>query len=154
MPLSAPIPRRFSCGSAARRARRRPARRAQDSSPVRQHWENGGPASAPERGGRTPAAVLLTPPSGAGKLIPPATHGGAPWATFLRPSGSARCGAGGKFRGIGGADPLVRAGPPGPALGGPNRRLLASIWPARGPAADGGVRPTIYADGQNCLPHA
>src|ERR1017187_10173069 len=37
-------PRRFSCG---------PARRAEDSSPVRQHWENDGPASEGGRGGRT-----------------------------------------------------------------------------------------------------
>src|ERR1017187_1793746 len=57
-----------------------PARRAQDSSPVRQHWESDGPASAPERGGRTRGAVLLTPRSGAGKRRPPATHGSAPWA--------------------------------------------------------------------------
>src|ERR1017187_5404600 len=68
-----------------------------------------------------------------------------------------------EFRTIGGADPLVRAGPPGPALGCQNQLLGASVWPARGPAADGGVRPTIYADarqtgrgigrGQDCLPH-
>src|ERR1017187_9621794 len=41
-----------------------PARRAQDSSPVRQHWENDGPASAPERGGRTRAAAFYRPVSG------------------------------------------------------------------------------------------
>src|ERR1035438_3611572 len=68
-----------------------PARRAQDRSPVRQHWESNGPASAPERGGRTWVAVLLPPRSGAGKRRRPATHGSAPWATILRPSGSARC---------------------------------------------------------------
>src|ERR1035438_3064867 len=67
-----------------------PARRAQESSPVRQHWENDGPASAPERGGRNRAAVLLSPRSGAAKRRPPATHGSAPWATILRPSGSAQ----------------------------------------------------------------
>ena len=67
-----------------------PARRAQDRSPVRQHWESDGPASAPERGGRTWVAVLLPPRSGAGKRRRPATHGSAPWATILRPSGSAQ----------------------------------------------------------------
>ena len=67
-----------------------PARRAQDRSPVRQHWESDGPASAPERGGRTRGAVLLSPRSGAGKRRPPATHGSAPWATIFRPSGSAQ----------------------------------------------------------------
>jgi hypothetical protein len=77
-------PRRFSFSCD-------PARRAKDSSPVRQHWERDGPASAPERGGRTRAAVLLSPRSGAGKRRPPATHGSAPWATIFRPSGSARC---------------------------------------------------------------
>ena len=40
-----------------------------------------------------------------------------------------------------GADPLVRAGSPGPAA----RVSPACEWPARGPAADQGVRPTIYA---------
>src|ERR1035441_2052910 len=87
MPPTSLIPRR------PRRASRRPARRAQDSSLVRQHWEKDGPALAPERGGRTRAAVVLTPRSGAGKRRPPATHGCAPWATVFRPSGSARCGA-------------------------------------------------------------
>jgi hypothetical protein len=29
------------------------ARRAKDGSPMRQHWENDGPTSAPERGART-----------------------------------------------------------------------------------------------------
>jgi hypothetical protein len=29
------------------------ASRAKDGGPVRQHWENDGPTSAPERGGRT-----------------------------------------------------------------------------------------------------
>ena len=109
--------------------------------PVRQHWEKDGPASAPGRGGRTLAAVLLTPRSGAGKRRPPATHGCAPWATVFRPSGS----AGG---GIGGADPLVRAGPPGPALACQNQFPGAGVWPVREPAADGGVRPTFNADHQ------
>jgi hypothetical protein len=183
MPLTSPIPHRFSNGPARGARRRRPsrraedsspvrrtrparraedsspvrrtrrARRAEDSSPVRQHWEKDGPAAAPERGGRTD---LLTPRSGAGKRRPPATHGSAPWATVFRPSGCARCGAGnpacsrphvpGKFRVDGAADPLVRAGPPGPAPGCQNQLLGAGVWPARGPAADGGVRPTIYAD--------
>src|ERR1035437_4689448 len=48
-------------------------------------------------------------------------------------------------RGIGGADPQVRAGPPGPSLRSQNRLLAAGVWPARGPVADRGVRPTIYA---------
>src|SRR5258708_5348129 len=40
-----------------------------------------------------------------------------------------------------GVDPPVRAGPPGPALR--NRiSLIQTGWPARGPAADQGVRPT------------
>jgi len=43
-----------------------PARRAQDRSPVRQHWGSDGPASAPT-GGRTRADALLSPRSGAGK---------------------------------------------------------------------------------------
>src|ERR1035438_10540191 len=52
------------------------------------------------------------------------------------------------LRAVGGAVPLDRAGPPGPALRSRNQFLSASNWPARGPAADGGVRPTIYADAQ------
>src|ERR1035438_5125682 len=66
------------------------ARRAKDSSPVRQHWEKDGPAVAPGRGGRTHGAVLLAPHSGACKRRSPATHGGAPWATLFRPPGSPR----------------------------------------------------------------
>src|SRR5882724_971332 len=52
-----------------------------------------------------------------------------------------------------GADPQVRsqvrAGPPGPAPGS-YRTRICNCWerPARGPAADQGVRPTIYADGR------
>jgi hypothetical protein len=43
---------------------------------------------------------------------------------------------------MGGADPLVRAGPPGPALF-PTNQMPASLdKPARGPAADQGVHPT------------
>src|SRR5881394_4054504 len=42
-----------------------------------------------------------------------------------------------------GADALVRAGGPRPALLS-NQALLAVEKPARGPAADEGVRPTIY----------
>src|ERR1019366_3214682 len=38
-----------------------PARRAKDSSPVRQHWEQNGPAPAPGRGGRTNARPPKTP---------------------------------------------------------------------------------------------
>src|ERR1035441_7639623 len=76
--------------NSTRRFQASQARRAQESSPVRQHWENDGPASAPERGGRNRVAVLLSPRSGAGKCRPPATHGSAPWATIFRPSGSAQ----------------------------------------------------------------
>src|ERR1019366_5132105 len=54
-----------------------PARRAQDSSPVRQHWENDGPASAPERGGRTRAAVLYRP-------VPGLANAARPLPTALR----------------------------------------------------------------------
>ena len=46
----------------------------------------------------------------------------------------------------GGADPLVRAGRPRPALLSKNQALPEPGRPARGPAADEGVRPTIYAD--------
>ena len=46
------------------------------------------------------------------------------------------------FGTIGGADPLVRAGPPGPALLSKNQASAALGKPARGPAADRGVRPT------------
>src|ERR1035438_2378667 len=68
------------------RTRISPARRAKDSSPVRQHWGNDGPALAPARGGRGHAAVLLTPRSGAGKrgrLLPTAGAVGY----FLAPFG-------------------------------------------------------------------
>jgi hypothetical protein len=44
-----------------------------------------------------------------------------------------------------GADALVRAGPPGPALRAKDQVLTQPEKPARGPAADEGVRPTIYA---------
>src|SRR5450756_77629 len=44
---------------------------------------------------------------------------------------------------IGGADPLVCAGPPGPALRSKNQVLATRDKPARGPAADAGVHPTI-----------
>src|ERR1035441_7287768 len=66
----------------------RPARRAKESSPVRQHWEKDDPASAPERGGRTDEADPLFRPVPGLTTRPPATHGGAPWATIYRPSGS------------------------------------------------------------------
>ena len=42
----------------------------------------------------------------------------------------------------GGADPLVRAGPPGPASFPRIRELATLDKPASGPAADQGVRPT------------
>ena len=45
----------------------------------------------------------------------------------------------------GGADPLVCAGPPGPALRSKNQVLATDGKPASGPAADEGVRPTVYA---------
>ena len=45
-----------------------------------------------------------------------------------------------------GADPLVRAGRPRPALLSKNQALPEPGRPARGLAADEGVRPTIYAD--------
>jgi hypothetical protein len=45
------------------------------------------------------------------------------------------------------ADPLVRAGRPRPALLSKNQALATVDNPARGPAADEGVRPTIYAGG-------
>jgi hypothetical protein len=50
---------------------------------------------------------------------------------------------------LGGADPLVRAGRPRPALFSKNRAIVAIEELARGPAADEGVRPTIDADGRN-----
>jgi hypothetical protein len=43
-----------------------------------------------------------------------------------------------------GADPLVRAGRPRPAFLSKHRALATIDKPARGPAADEGVRPTIY----------
>ena len=42
----------------------------------------------------------------------------------------------------GGADPLVRAGRPRPALASKNQAPAIIEEPARGPAADEGVRPT------------
>jgi lipoate-protein ligase A len=45
-----------------------------------------------------------------------------------------------------GADPLVRAGPPGPAVPSQSRLPGACEGPAGGPAADQGVRPTRPAD--------
>jgi allantoate deiminase len=42
-----------------------------------------------------------------------------------------------------GADPLVRAGPPGPALRQPNQYQASSKRPMRASAADQGVRPTF-----------
>jgi hypothetical protein len=59
----------------------------------------------------------------------------APNATYF----SETCESGGN----GGADPLVRAGPPGPALLSKNQVIAPLDKPARGPAADQGVRPTI-----------
>ena len=47
---------------------------------------------------------------------------------------------------IGGADPLVCAGRPRPALCLKNQALATVGRPTRGSAADQGVRPTIYAD--------
>ena len=47
------------------------------------------------------------------------------------------------------ADPLVRAGRPRPALLSKNQALATIDKPARGPGADAGVRPTIYAGGRN-----
>jgi len=44
---------------------------------------------------------------------------------------------------IRGADPLVRAGPPGPALLSKNRASAIASRPTGGAAADRGVRPTI-----------
>jgi hypothetical protein len=41
-----------------------------------------------------------------------------------------------------GADPLVRAGRPRPALASKNQAPAIIEEPARGPAADEGVRPT------------
>ena len=49
----------------------------------------------------------------------------------------------------GGADPLVRTGRPRPALSSKNQAIAMIEEPARGPAADEGVRPTIDADGRN-----
>src|ERR1035437_444417 len=48
--------------AAPRRFSRSPSRRAKDSSPVRQHWENDGPASAPGPGGTTGQPVPLFHP--------------------------------------------------------------------------------------------
>jgi hypothetical protein len=50
--------------------------------------------------------------------------------------------------GDGGADSLVRAGPPGPALALKDQGLATSDKPTRGPTADQGVRPTTHADGR------
>src|SRR5450759_5121543 len=57
----------------------RPARRAKDSSPVRQHWEKDGPASAPDEAEEPTRRSLLTPRSGTGKrprLLPTAVRRG------------------------------------------------------------------------------
>jgi hypothetical protein len=45
-----------------------------------------------------------------------------------------------------GADPPVRAGPPGPALCQGHQSHPATNRPTGASAADQGVRPTIYAD--------
>jgi hypothetical protein len=50
---------------------------------------------------------------------------------------------------IGRAEPLVRAERPRPALFSKNRTPANNEEPARGPAADEGVRPTIDADRRN-----
>jgi ATP-dependent Lhr-like helicase len=52
----------------------------------------------------------------------------------------------------GGADPPVRAGRPRPALPSIDQDSVAGEWPARGPAADEGVRPTIHST--HLSPHA
>src|SRR2546422_5167751 len=57
------------------------------------------------------------------------------------PSNAALSGAAGRR-----ADPPVRAGPPGPALR-IRITLVPTGRPARGPAADRGVRPTITGKG-------
>src|ERR1035441_8453658 len=67
-----------------------PARRAKDFSPVRQHWESDGPASAPARGVTTDQPVPSYAPFRGWQTRPPATHGWAPWATICRPSGCVR----------------------------------------------------------------
>src|SRR5665811_1811076 len=65
---------------APRRFSRSPARRAKDSSPVRQHWENDGPASAPGLGGTTGQPVPLFRPvpglANAACLLPTAMRRG------------------------------------------------------------------------------
>jgi hypothetical protein len=65
---------------APRRFSRSPARRAKDSSPVRQHWENDGPASAPGPGGTTGEPVPLFRPvpglANAACLLPTAMRRG------------------------------------------------------------------------------
>ena len=66
--------------AAPRRFSRSPARRAKDSSPVRQHWENDGPASAPGPGGTTGQPVPLFRPvpglANAACLLPTAMRRG------------------------------------------------------------------------------
>jgi hypothetical protein len=49
----------------------------------------------------------------------------------------------------GGADPLVRAGRPRPALALDESGAYHDQGAGQGPAADEGVRPTIDADGRN-----
>ena len=55
------------------------ARRAKESSPVRQHWENDGPVLSPGTGRKNRAAEFLTPRSGAdqlARLLPTAVRRG------------------------------------------------------------------------------
>jgi len=128
---------------------------------VREHWESDGPASAPERGGRARAAVLLSPRSGAGKRRPPATHGSAPWATILRPSGSARClvcglplcGAGwhpARRLATGACWPVYRG-----SAGLTSRRTQSVPLPTcRTTSAEFQFVGKLSGIGQDCLPHA
>src|ERR1035441_3548054 len=83
---TAKLQSRLSAG-VPRMARR--ARRAKDSSPVRQHWGKDDPASAPGRGGRTDAAVPSYAPFrgwqiGA-RLLPTAGAGAGALGSCLMP---------------------------------------------------------------------
>jgi allantoate deiminase len=77
-------------------------------------------------------------------LSPPVKEVHALIAGWLTAAGCAvRIDAVGNLRAVSRADPLVRAGPPGPALSQPNQLRVSPERPTRAAAADQGVRPTF-----------
>jgi allantoate deiminase len=77
-------------------------------------------------------------------LSPPMKEVHALIAGWLNAAGcEVRIDAVGNLRAASRADPLVRAGPPGPALPRPNQSQVSPKRPTRASAADQGVRPTF-----------